>query len=632
LTIGATQAGVILGTAAYMSPEQAKGLQAERQSDVFAFGSVLFEMLTGRQAFQGETVAEILASVLVREPDLTLVPANLSPRIHELLQRCLQKNPKRRWQAVGDLRAELETIARVPRVAAASTTAGLSQPPLWKRLVPAAVSAIVFSMIAGIVVWKLKPDVPSAQVVRFFFRVPDPNLSLPRHWIALSPDDTKFVYVAAGGELVLHDLSEAEPRRLPAALGTEPFFSSDGQWIGFFSYQDRFLKKMPVAGGPATALCKVETAPNGMRWDDDGIVFGDLKGIMRLSDKGGEPEVLVKATRDEIYSSPQLLNHGQAVLFTVTPSAAGERSDESQVVAQPLPHGDRKVVARGFDAHYLPSGHLVYSVGGDVMSAFDPSKLEMKGEGQPVSVVEGVRRSGSFSQLAVSDQGGLIFIPGEAGSEATRTVVALADRSGKLQKLALPPAAYEYPRISPDGKSLAVGVNNGSQRFISIYPLSGNKSPVRLTLGGGDTIPVWSPDSRYVYFRSDGDGRVGLFRQPADGSSDAQRLTEAEPLDVRHWPLSIDPFNKVLTFEFRHGPNDSDIWMVPLEGDRKPRPLLVRPYFQSHAVFSPNGKWLAYMSNEFVDIWTADLCGAVSEHGQKTPDHHGGWWCAVMVT
>jgi len=352
LTIGATQAGVILGTAAYMSPEQAKGLQAERQSDVFAFGSVLFEMLTGRQAFQGETVAEILASVLVREPDLTLVPANLSPRIHELLQRCLQKNPKRRWQAVGDLRAELETIARVPRVAAASTTAGLSQPPLWKRLVPAAVSAIVFSMIAGIVVWKLKPDVPSAQVVRFFFRVPDPNLSLPRHWIALSPDDTKFVYVAAGGELVLHDLSEGEPRRLPAALGTEPFFSSDGQWIGFFSYQDRFLKKMPVAGGPATALCKVETAPNGMRWDDDGIVFGDLKGIMRLSDKGGEPEVLVKATRDEIYSSPQLLNHGQAVLFTVTPSAAGERSDESQVVAQPLPHGDRKVVARGFDAHY----------------------------------------------------------------------------------------------------------------------------------------------------------------------------------------------------------------------------------------------------------------------------------------
>jgi len=148
--------------------------------------------------------------------------------------------------------------------------------------------------------------------------------------------------------------------------------------------------------------------------------------------------------------------------------------------------------------------------------AFDPSKLEMKGEGQPVSVVEGVRRSGSFSQLAVSDQGGLIFIPGEAGSEATRTVVALADRSGKLQKLALPPAAYEYPRISPDGKSLAVGVNNGSQRFISIYPLSGNKSPVRLTLGGGDTIPVWSPDSRYVYFRSDGDGRKGWL-VPAAG-------------------------------------------------------------------------------------------------------------------
>jgi serine/threonine-protein kinase len=281
----------------------------------------------------------------------------------------------------------------------------------------------------------------------------------------------------------------------------------------------------------------------------------------------------------------------------VTPSAAAGRSDESQVVVQPLPRGDRKVVVRGFDGRYLPSGHLIYSVGGDVMSvAFDPSKLEMKG--LPVPVIEGVRRNGSFSQFAVSHRGGLIFIPGEAGSDATRTVVALAERSGKIQKLALPPAAYEYPRISPDGKLLAVGVNNGSERFVSIYPLAGDKSPVRLTLGGGDTIPVWSPDSRYVYFRSDRDGRVGLFRQPADGSSDAERLTEAESLDIRHWPLSIDPFNKVLTFEFRRGPNDSDIWVLPLEGDRKPRPLLVRPYFQSHAVFSPNGKWLAYMSNE----------------------------------
>jgi eukaryotic-like serine/threonine-protein kinase len=596
MTIGATQAGVILGTAAYMSPEQAKGFQADMRSDVFAFGSVFFEMLTGRQAFHGDTVAEILASVLVREPDFALVPPNLNPRIQELLQRCFQKNPKRRWQAVADLRAELETIARAPRVVAASATEGASQQPAWKWLIPAAVSAIIISMIAGFVGWSLKPAAPPAQIVRFSLTIPDPNMSLPRRLIALSPDDSKLAYVTTGG-MFLRVLSEMETHRLSDAPGgVEPFFSSDGQWLGFYSVNEGLLKKVPVMGGAAITLCKTGTVPFGARWDDNKIVFGDLGGIKRVSDAGGEPEVLVKVTGDEIASSPQLLDHGRTVLFTLRPSAASP-TEQSQIVVQPLPAGDRKVISRGVDAHYLPSGHLVYSIGGNVMAvAFDEKRLETAGAFIPV--VEGVQRTGSFSQLSISDRGGLIFIPGEAGTGVTHTELALADRSGKLQTLQLPPAAYEYPRISPDGKTLAVGIRDGNERFVSLYDLSGAKSPLRLTFGGSDTLPVWSRDSRYVYFRSDRDGKIGLFRQAADGRTAAERLTEAESTDTRHNPLSIDPLGKVLTFEYRRELVDSDIWLLPLEGDRKPRPLLVQPYFQSLAAFSSDGNWLAYMSNE----------------------------------
>src|SRR5262249_48198820 len=212
----------------------------------------------------------------------------------------------------------------------------------------------------------------------------------------------------------------------------------------------------------------------------------------------------------EIASSPQLLEHGRAVLFTLTPTASLGRTDQSQIVVQQLPRGERKVLHGGFDARYISSGHLIYSVGGDVMAvAFDASRLEMKGT--PVPVLEGVRRSGSYSLLSISDREGLVFIPGEAGAAVNRTVLALADRSGKLQTLPLPPAAYEYPRISPDGKLLAFGTNDGTEEFVSIYDLSGTKAPRRLTFGGKNVIPVWSLDGRYVYFRSYPDTKLRLF-------------------------------------------------------------------------------------------------------------------------
>jgi Tol biopolymer transport system component len=227
---------------------------------------------------------------------------------------------------------------------------------------------------------------------------------------------------------------------------------------------------------------------------------------------------------------------------------------------------------------------------------FDISRLEPKSAFVPV--IEGVRRFNLYTQLSVSDRGSLIYISGDDNSTgAARNVLALAERSGKIQTLPLPPGAYEYPRISPvDGKWLAFGTNDSNEQTVSLYDLSETKSPRRLTFGGNSSVPVWSRDGRYIYFRSDRDGKLGLFRQSADGTGSAERLSEAEPTDERHYPLSSD--GKVLTYELRRGAGDSDIWMLPLDGDRKPKPLFVQPNFQSHAVFSPSGRWMAYMSNE----------------------------------
>jgi len=274
LSIAATQAGTILGTAAYMSPEQAKGFQADGRSDVFSFGCVLYEMLTGRQAFQGDTAAEILASVLVRDVDFTLLPPHLNPRIQELPQRCLQKNPRNRWQAAGDLRAELETIANAPRVVNGVTDRSIVQPrPLWKRAIPIVITAIVFSALASVIAWRLKPA-PSVSVGRFSIFLPSGQIftRTRSHVLAISPDGTNLVYVA-NRQLFVRRLDEMTSHPIPGTdldVGS-PTFSPDGRSVAFFSFQDNSIKKIAINGGAAVTLCTgcAATLGYGVSW------FGD---------------------------------------------------------------------------------------------------------------------------------------------------------------------------------------------------------------------------------------------------------------------------------------------------------------------------------------------------------------------
>jgi len=616
LTIGATQGGVILGTAAYMSPEQAKGFELDARSDTFAFGSVLYEMLTGRQAFQGDTVPEVLAAVLVREPDFSLLPPNLNPRLEELLERCLQKNPKRRWQAVGDLRAELETIAATPRIAPAPAKSPAARRAPWKSPLAMLFVAIIFTFIGVVGERKLRPSTP-ALVARFQFLLSQAQQvqTAPRPMIAVSPDGTELAYIANGanGQIFLRQMSELEFRPVPGAVSASGlFFSPDGRWIGFYSLPEKALKKIAVAGGFAVTICKLglDNPPSGASWDRGQIIFGVVnKGIMRVSENGGEPETLLSIKGEEGYAiSPQLLDDGRAVLFTLTPPFGGPQTwDRSQIVAQPLPSGKRKVIVpQGADAHYLPSGHIVYALEGNILAApFDQKQLELRGGAVPV--LTGVLQYG-FAQLSYSGTGTLAYIPGSLyimtgqGSLRSPTVLALVDRTGRTQPLPLPPGSYEVPRISPDGKRIALESSDGKEERVLVYELSGGGSLRPLTFGGNATLPVWSNDGRHIFFSSDREGSVRMYRQLADGTGPAEPLTKPEQGISRVYASSVDPFGKVLALMLTRGTRstgqDLDIWMLPLNGDRQPVPYVQEPRTQSNADFSPNGRWLAYASNE----------------------------------
>jgi serine/threonine-protein kinase len=612
LSMMATQAGLILGTAAYMSPEQAKGLPADHRSDVFSFGCVLYEMLTGRQPFQGDTAPNILASVLVREPNLSALPPNLNPRVVELLRRCFEKNPKRRWQAVGDLRAEIEAIAATPLASPASTTTAVEPAPLWRRLALfSAPALLVGTVLAGTVVWSLRPSVSPPTVARFAFTLPEGQAftNAARQLVAISPDGTQIVYVA-NQRLYLRSIGDLEARPI---VGTEipqgvlnPVFSPDGQSVVFQSAADQSLKKIAITGGAAVTVSPAG-ALFGMSWGTDGILFGQgIEGILRVPGNGGKPELLVTVSDGELAHGPQMLPGGESVLFTLvtdTGTQGAARWDAAQVVVHSLKSGERKVLIEGAsDARYLPTGLIVYAVGGTLLAApFDLQRLEVKGGSIPI--VEGVRRAGTTgtAQFSFSNSGSLVYIPGLNVLGPTQiNLLVLIDRSGGVSPLNLRPAPYQTARVSPDGKRLAFGTDDGKEAIVWIYDLSSASSVRRLTFEGRNRFPIWSSDSQRVAFQSDREGDPGIFWQPADGTGTAQRLTKAEE-ETPHIPESWSPTTDHFLFSVTKGTSVT-LWTFSLQ-DKKMSPFggvensrnVTTP---TNAAFSPDGRWVAYTSNE----------------------------------
>jgi serine/threonine-protein kinase len=607
LSMAATNAGIIVGTAAYMSPEQARGLTADPRSDIFSFGCVLFEMLSGRQAFHGETVSDILASILKSEPDIRLLPAKLNPKTAELLRRCLEKNPKRRWHAAGDVRIEIESIIADPRGVIVEPSQAAASAPLWKRAAPLLVTAgLTAAILAGGMLY-LKPQASTLAVTRFplILGTGQQFLAVNRTLLAISLDGTQVVYVA-NQRLYLRLMSETEARPIPGTENskgavTNPVFSPDGRSLAFYSNNERAIKRIAVTGGIAVTVCPADN-PFGISWGKDGILFAQgEKGILRVSEKGGEPEILVRVRKGELAQGPQMLPGEKAVLFTL---ASGppfwETWDKAQIVIQVLKSGERKtLITGGSDAHYLPTGHIVYALSGDLFAIpFDLGALDVKG-GQ-ISVVEGVRRANATgaAQFSFSGTGSLIFLSGPVSSANPMTGVALLDRKKEMiEPLKVQPKAYAYPRVSPDGTRVALSVEDGGKDAnVWIQDLVGSAAPRQLTLGGANRFPIWSEDGNWIAFQSDREGDLGIFRQRADGTGTVERLTRPEQ-GVAHIPDSWQPHSQQFAFTAVKGAEGTlRIYSI---ADKKETVLVQMPSaFIARSAFSHDGRWLAYQSNE----------------------------------
>jgi serine/threonine-protein kinase len=597
----ATNAGVILGTAAYMSPEQARGLDADHRSDVFSFGCVLYEMLTGRRAFQGETLSDVLASVLAREPDLRLIPSNLTPRIHNLLRRCLDKNPKRRWQAAGDMRLEIEALLADPTqivvADAHATAADAPAKPLWKRAIPFVVTAILAGAVAAWSVFILKPSVPASgsAIVRVTIGLPGGEVvDVGSPELALSSDGSQIAYVGIRGSTSQLYLRAMDSLETNALAGTEdgvyPFFSPDGKWIGFFAQGK--LKKISVSGGTPVTLCDAANGRGGTWGSDDSIYFAPVNnsGILKVSSGGGKPQEVTKIERSKGEVShrwPQLLPGGKAILFT---SWNGPGPDERNVHLQILATGERRVLVQGGEmGRYVKTGHLVYAQGGTLIAmAFDLAGLRVSSSA-PLPLVERVGMDSEGSPYTFSDQGSLVYLTGSYRENR----LVWVDRKGNVESVGAPPQTYSDPVISPAGKSIAVNFVKGTVR-LWIYDL------VRTTLTplvapGSSQAPVFTPDGKRVIYRGTRNGFRNLYWRSTDGTGEEERLTTSDNVQT---PTSASPDGKWVAYTDISPTTATDIWVVSLDGEHKAQPFLRTPGNDANPAFSPDGHWLAYESDE----------------------------------
>jgi eukaryotic-like serine/threonine-protein kinase len=590
LSAAVSQAGVILGTAAYMSPEQAKGLEADLRSDVFSFGCVLYEMLTGRQPFQGETVSEILASVLIRDPDLGFLPSGLNPRLYDLVRRCLEKNPKRRWQAVGDLRSELETVAVEPR--ATLPVSPLQPQPLWRRAIPFAIAAIAFAFIGSVATWMLKCDSPgrSLGVVRLSVALPDIRGNLP---IAISPDGRTLAYSGSGG-LYSRSIDSTDARLIPGTQGaSEPFFSPDGHWIGFFD--ESKLKKVSRTGGALQVLCDMrlicENPGNrGGSWAPDNTIYfapSSIAGLWKVPASGGAPQALTKLDRakgEVSHRWPQVLPDGSGVLFTVW---TGPGWDEKHLQVCLFQNRERHVLLPAADTgRYVSSGHLVYFRPGSGTLMAAPFDLASLAVGLPVAVTEGVREGGEGAPYAVSNSGMLVYIQGSVHQYERQLI--WVDRKGTITPLPVPEKLFVNLRLSPDGRYAAIDAL-GATRAVWIYDIAhGTMNPLKAA--GSSQFPIWTPDSQRIIYRGTRTGYRNLYWRAADGSGEEERLTP--PGEGNEIAYSVSPDAKWLAFT----EDDGRTWLLPLDGDHKPQLFMNNPARASR--FSPDGRWIAYASYE----------------------------------
>ncbi len=676
-TMVKTDEGIVMGTAQYMAPEQARGLKVDVRSDIWSLGAVLYEMLAGRAPFTGPTSGDVIVSILEREPaPLTRFADDVPAELEWLVKKALRKKREERYQSVTDLLIDLKDLkyhlesqekldwsgesgSRGGTVTASMSGRETAR-PTWsieyllarskrhKRSVAVALASLVIVLAASTYlafwIWQRSQPAspqPSQSTTRFTI-VPPPGTSghSPRERdIALSPDGRYLAYLASpnanvGGQLMLRPIDRLDAHPIVGITRARmPFFSPDGRWIGFI--EGFALKKVSINGGPPITICENPATPAYANWGDDGnIVYGthDSSGeLFRVSAGGGEPEVLTTpnvTAGERAHQAPLQLPGGRGVLFT----NVGAVMNTSQVAVLDFKTGRLKTLIQGGSfAEYIPlpedsgrTGYLVYAASGALLAVrFDPERLEVLGD--PVTVVESAQMSVDAASYSVSQTGTLVYVPGEA--EATRSLVWV-DRKGRETPLKAPPRGYMIPRISPDGENVALMIRD-QENDIWIWDFV-NENLRRLTFGpGGGGFPAWTPDSRRLVFRSGRSGRTNLFIQNADGSGAVEQLT-ASPNE--QYSNSVTPDGRYIlgceTFP-KTGYDVVRFPMMAVSGDRSDsgsslaesrsqvEPLVQTPFYEYAAVVSADGRYLAYQSNE---------SGQFEIYVRTYPDVGGGRW------
>jgi Tol biopolymer transport system component len=616
-----TAQGTILGTLQYMAPEQLEGKEADARTDIFAFGVVVYEMATGRKAFEGKTQASLIAKILETDPPpISSLQPMSPPQLDRVVKKCLRKDRDDRWQTARDVYEELKWIAEGgPQVELARTAAGRGIRTLGRRELILSLGVLLLVAITGLATWTLKPS-PAPQprpVSRLTINLP-PGQQLAGldsgPAVALSADGTQLVYVARQGDvqqLYLRAMDGLDSRPVSGTEGAvNPFFSPDGQWLGFFA--GGMLKKISASGGAAITLGNA-LQPGGASWGSQGLVAfapNAVSTLQQVPDAGGTPQPLTRMEKgDVVHRWPEFLPGGKAMFLVVGLGAINFTNAE--VAVQSVGTGKRwNLIHGGTQPRYALSGHLVYAQGASLMAVpFDPQRLELTGAAVPM--VDGVMQSSlsGAAQYSLSATGSLVYVSGSIQSAESRLV--WVSRNGVEQPLAAPARTYMFPRLSPDGRRLAVNVSE-QETQIWLHDLS-RETLTRLTFEGStNNSPVWTRDGKRIAFQSNKDGPLNLFWQLADGSGGLERLTTSAYLQG---PYSWSPDGQLLAFIEVNPATQRDIWVLRLS-DRKAQPFLRTRFNESAPCFSPDGRWLAYISDE---------SGRFEVYVQPYPGPSGKW-------